>query len=179
MITGSKWLNYCTGEYKGLEDKYGNPSPYFRKTFTVEKKLEKATLLIAALGVFKVYVNGQEVMGDYLSPGWTDYRKQIPLIEYDITHLLQEKNAIGVVLGDGWAVGHIGSTTTFKRTSWSDMIEFVADIRLAYEDGTKAKREITNQPFGYDTLTDILRRMIPMQDSAMPMILREYDEDEE
>ncbi len=137
MITGSKWLNYCTGEYKGLEDKYGNPSPYFRKTFTVEKKLKKASLLIAALGVFKVYINGQEVMGDYLSPGWTDYRKQIPLVEYDITHLLQERNAVGVVLGDGWAVGHIGSTTTFKRTSWSDMIEFVADIRLEFEDGTK------------------------------------------
>jgi len=136
MLIGSKWLTYCTGEYKGLEDKYGNPSPYFRKTFCLEKKVEKAVLMISALGVFKVYVNGREVMGDYLSPGWTDYRKQLPLVEYDITSMLGEKNAIGVVLGDGWAVGHVGSTTTFKRTSWSDIVEFVAAIRLTYADGS-------------------------------------------
>ena len=136
MLIGSKWLTYCTGEYKGLEDKYGNPSPYFRKTFSIKKQIKKATLMISALGVFKVYINGREVMGDYLSPGWTNYNKQLPLVEYDITHLLGERNAIGVVLGDGWAVGHVGSTTTFKRTGWSDILEFVACIRLEYNDGT-------------------------------------------
>ena len=136
MLFGAKWLTYCTGEYKGLEDKYGNPSPYFRKVFSLDNTPKKATLQIAALGVFKVYVNGKAVMDDYLSPGWTDYRKQIPMVEYDITHLLGSQNAIGVVLGDGWAVGHIGSTTTFKRTSWSDIVEFVACIRLEYADGT-------------------------------------------
>ena len=29
MLLNAKWLTYCTGEYKGIDDKYGNPSPYF------------------------------------------------------------------------------------------------------------------------------------------------------
>lgn len=53
------------------------------------------------------------------------------------------------------------------------------ELIVTYEDGTKAKREITNHPTGYDSMLDLLRRMIPMQNRAMPMILQEEDEDEE
>ena len=135
MLLCSQWLTYKTGDYKGLEDHYGNPSPYFRKAFSLSQAPRRGTLLISALGIFKAYVNGQAVAEDYLAPGWVDYRKQLPLVSYDITHLLNEHNAIGIVLGDGWAVGHVGSNYTFKRTSWSDQIEFTATIRLEYADG--------------------------------------------
>lgn len=136
MLMKSKWITYTTGDYKGIDDKYGNPSPYFRKAFALSGKPQKACLMISALGVFKAYFNGQAVSNDYLAPGWVDYRKQLPVVEYDITHLLQEKNAVGVVLGDGWAVGHVGSNFTFKRTSWNDTIEFTALVRITYDDGT-------------------------------------------
>ena len=53
------------------------------------------------MGVFKIYVNGKTVADDYLSPGWVDYNKKMPFVRYDITSLLDEQNAIGVVLGDG------------------------------------------------------------------------------
>ncbi len=55
----------------------------------------------------------------------------------------------------------------------------MTELIVTYEDGTRAKREITHRPYGYDTLSDLLRRMIPMQNSAMHMILRGYDEEEE
>ena len=136
MFFNAKWITYPTGDYKGLEDQYGNPAPYFRHTFSLEKKVVKAELLASALGVFKFYVNGHTIGNDYLSPGWVDYGKKMPFIRYDITPFLKEDNGIGVVLGDGWAVGHVGSNTTFKRTSWSDQIELSAQIQLQYEDGT-------------------------------------------
>ncbi len=85
MIFKADWITYKTGEYKSADDKYGNPSPYFRKTFCVEKPVKKATLSVSALGVFKAYLNGRAVADDYLSPGWVDYRKKLPVIEYDIT----------------------------------------------------------------------------------------------
>lgn len=138
MLMHSDWITYTTGEYKGLEDKYGNPAPYFRKAFALKEKPAKATLLISALGVFSAYVNGKAVSNDYLSPGWVDYSQQLPLVTYDLTDMVNAgSNAIGVVLGDGWAVGHVGSTYTFKRTSYSDRIEFSATIRVEYEDGSK------------------------------------------
>ena len=136
MLLFSKWITYTTGDPKGMDDKYGNPSPYFRKSFTLKPGVRKATLQISALGVFNVYMNGHPVSNDYLSPGWTDYLKHLPMVTYDVSHLVQEKNGIGVVLGDGWALGHLGSTTTFKRTGYSDRIEFTATLRAEYEDGS-------------------------------------------
>ena len=136
MLFESEWIYYTTGEYKSADDKYGNPSPYFRKTFTVEKKIKKATLFASALGVFKLYINGSEVSNDYLSPGWVNYRKKLPFLRYDITEMIEKNNAVGAVLGDGWAVGHLGSDYAFKRNGYTDRIEFTALIRLEYEDGT-------------------------------------------
>ena len=137
MLLNSKWITFQTGDYKTADDKYGNPSPYFRKEFVLKKSVKSAQLLISALGVFKVYINGDAVSDDYLSPGWVDYSKKLPLITYDISDKLKEKNAIGVVLGDGWAIGHIGSNYTFKRNCWNDRIEFSAEIRITYSDGER------------------------------------------
>ena len=103
--------------------------------FKIDGKVKKATLFASALGVFKIYINGQEVMNDYLSPGWVNYRKKLPFMQYDVTNMLCEKNAIGAVLGDGWAVGHLGSDYAFKRNGYSDRIEFTAILRIEYEDG--------------------------------------------
>ena len=139
MHFNAKWITYPTGEYKGLEDKYGNPAPYFRHTFSLKGKVAKAELLASALGVFKFYINGQAISDDYLAPGWVDYGKKLPFVRYDVTRFLKENNGIGVVLGDGWAVGHVGSNTTFKRTSWSDQIELSAQLQVTYEDGSIEK----------------------------------------
>jgi alpha-L-rhamnosidase len=48
---------------------------------------------------------------------------------------ITENNAVGVIVSDGWAVGHIGSNYTFKRANYSDRIEFTALIRIEYVDG--------------------------------------------
>lgn len=135
MLFRSKWITYQTGEYKGIDDKYGNPAPYFRKTFSLSGEVKCATLFASAMGVFKFYLNGQEVARDYLSPGWVDCSRKLPLMRYDITPLLEARNAVGVILSDGWAVGHVGSNYTFKRTSYSDRVELSACIRIEYADG--------------------------------------------
>ena len=53
MIFNAKWIAYTTGEYKGIDDRYGNPSPYFRRTFTAKPGLRRAMLAVAAMGVYK------------------------------------------------------------------------------------------------------------------------------
>ena len=135
MLFDSKWITYKTGEYKSCDDKYGNPSPYFRRAFSLKGEVAKATLLASALGVFKVYLNSQPIAEDFLSPGWVDYSKKLPYVKYDITDKLLINNAVGVVLGDGWAIGHIGSNYTFKRNTYNDRVEFTALIRIEYKSG--------------------------------------------
>lgn len=86
------------------EDKLTRNAIYFRKEFTLEN-CQKAILKITALGWFKVFVNGQTVTDEEFLPGWTDYTKRVPLLKYDITDQLKANNAIGVIVGDGWARG--------------------------------------------------------------------------
>ena len=135
MLFDSKWITYKTGQYKSCDDKYGNPSPYFRKTFTLKEEVKNATLFVSALGVFKVFLNSKSVADDFLSPGWVDYSKKLPFVKYDITDALCKNNALGIVLGDGWAIGHIGSNYTFKRNTYNDRIEFTALLRIEYKNG--------------------------------------------
>ena len=144
MLFESTWITYKTGEYKSADEKYGNPAPYFRQTFSLKGKVKQATLFASALGVFKLYINGRPVANDYLSPGWVNYAKKLPFVRYDVTELLIENNAIGAVLADGWAVGHLGSTYAFKRNGYSDRIEFTALLKIEYADGTA--EEIATDP---------------------------------
>ena len=144
MLLYSKWITYETGTDNGRKAKYGTPSPYFRKEFIITKKVKKAWLFISSLGIYKLYLNGEAVSNDYFSPGWVDYFKKLPLIKYDITEMIQEENAIGVVLGDGWAIGHLGSNYAFERNGYSNRIEFTMTISIEYEDG-KVEEIITDE----------------------------------
>lgn len=160
MLLDSKWITYTTGEYKDADAPYGNPSPYFRKEFDLSGVVKKAEIWISALGVYKLYLNGAPVADDYLSPGWVDYTQKLPLISYDITERIAARNAIGVVLGDGWAVGHIGSNYTFKRNNYTDRLEFTLTVKITYEDG-RGETVITDQSWKATT-GEILRSDIYM-----------------
>ncbi|MBQ9084127.1 MAG: family 78 glycoside hydrolase catalytic domain [Clostridia bacterium] len=137
MLINSKWITYKTGPRRDKDEKYGNPSPYFRRNFSTRGGVKSAILSISSLGVYKAYINGEAVAEDFLSPGWVDYRKKLPLVRYDITDKIKESNAIGVVLGDGWAVGHLGSTYAFLRCGYCEWMEFTAQIDIEYLDGTR------------------------------------------
>lgn len=84
-------------------------APYFRREFTVDEDLVKATLLVTALGIVDPYVNGNRVGDDVLSPGWTSYRHRLMVSSHDVTDLLHVgTNAVGAIVGEGWAVGRLG-----------------------------------------------------------------------
>ncbi len=81
----------------------------FRKEFSVEQPVRKATLYASALGLFDVELNGRDAVPDLFPPGWTDYNKRVYYNTYDVTALVaQGKNAIGATLAPGWYSGHIG-----------------------------------------------------------------------
>ena len=117
-------------------ERYGNACPYFRKEFALgDKKVQKAELWATAIGVFKAYINGVEADGDYMSPGFTDYRKRIPWCRYDVTDKLKSKNAVVLVAGDGWAVGYMGNAM-YRQNYYRDVC-VCAKITVVYEDGSK------------------------------------------
>ena len=87
----------------------GQGAPYLRRSFVVEKPIERARLYSTALGVYEPYLNGERVGKDIFAPGWTDYHTRIQYQTYDVTELLQNgENVLGAMLGVGWYAGHVG-----------------------------------------------------------------------
>jgi alpha-L-rhamnosidase len=112
-----------------------SPAPYLRREFTVVKPVASARLYATAIGVYEANLNGTRVGEDIFAPGWTDYHRRIQYQVYDITSLIQQgSNALGAVLGDGWAVGHIAWA---GRQRYADCPRFLAQIVITYTDGSK------------------------------------------
>ncbi len=75
------------------------PPVYFRKTFTIPKKIKKAYAFVTALGLFEFQLNGETISEYKLTPGWTDYNKRVHYISYDIREKLKTSfNSIGLNL---------------------------------------------------------------------------------
>src|SRR5674476_1186208 len=79
------------------------PAPYFRKEFIANKKIINARAYIAVAGLFELYVNGEKVGNHRLDPMYTRFDRRTLYLTHDITKMLKEgKNAVGVLLGNGW-----------------------------------------------------------------------------
>ena len=74
---------------------------YLRKEFDFDKEVRQATLYISGLGMYEAFINGKRVGEQVLAPAPTDYRRTVLYNAFDVTSLLAQKNAIGVVLGNG------------------------------------------------------------------------------
>ena len=130
-----RWIYYHTGEKKRPDSRQGNPSPYFRKCFSLKDDIERAVMYVSCLGVFKAYINGTEVSSGYIAACRCDYEKRLPVIKYDVTELLKPDNAVGIVCGEGWAVGSVPFGNSFRRGCFSDEIYLYAVIDIVYKNG--------------------------------------------
>ena len=76
---------------------------YARRTFELTKPVKRVAANVCGLGQFAFYVNGKKAGDHELDPAWTDYRKLIYYLTYDVKDLLREgENVIGAEVGNGW-----------------------------------------------------------------------------
>ena len=110
------------------------PASYLRRTLTLSKNVQSARLFVTALGSYRVFLNGSRVGDDVLTPDFTEYRKRVLYQEYDVTKMLVNgKNAISAVLGDGW----YGSPLTWAGMHFfAPPDRFRAQLELDYTDGS-------------------------------------------
>lgn len=126
------------------------PAPLLRKSFLITKEISSARVYVSGLGFFEMYLNGEKVGKDVMSPNLTLYGKRDDLGEigvminnnfreyrvmyltYDIKDLLKQgENVVGAILGNGfynpgcyWTQGY-GSP------------RFLGQIHIKYADGTE------------------------------------------
>ena len=74
-----------------------------RKEFEISGPIVRARAYICGLGYYELRINGEKVGFNVLDPAWTTYDKRALYVAYDITTMLRAgKNAVGVILGQGW-----------------------------------------------------------------------------
>lgn len=115
------------------------PCPYLRREFSLKKAaVRKARLYATARGVYELYLNGRKVGEDVLAPGWTDYDKRIQYQTYDVSGMLvDEQNALGGILGDGWYAGFVGMDPKRRGAHYGTHPQLLLQLNVEYEDGDR------------------------------------------
>lgn len=79
------------------------PARLFRRQFRLDKKGQSGRLYVAALGSFRIWINGRRIGDDELQTEPAEYRRHIPYRTYDIGELLRPgDNVVGMMVGDGF-----------------------------------------------------------------------------
>ncbi len=118
----AKWVGAPWQQENGQTD--ADAAPLLRKDFVLPHGFVHARAYVTGLGYFELFVNGQKVGDDVLTPAQTDYgtRENIKVghpvdpvfsghrvlyLAYDVTALLKPgTNALGAMLGNGWYNRH-------------------------------------------------------------------------
>lgn len=113
------------------------PTPYFRIIFTTGKRIKSARAYIAVAGLYELYINGQKIGDHRLDPMYTRFDRRTLYVTYDVTEQIENgKNAVGVLLGNGWYNLQSTAVWDFHKAPWRNRPAFCLDLRLTYEDGT-------------------------------------------
>lgn len=131
FITAADGVLVKSEEAEGTADK---PAPYFRKDITADKEIESAYVYTTALGVYELYINGENVNRAKFAPGFTDYHKTLQYNFYDISKYLKTGiNTVGAIVGDGW---YKSSLSIVGRNNFGYECAFSAYIYIIYRDGS-------------------------------------------
>lgn len=137
---------------------------YVRKRFAATGEVKNAYLCCTAYGLYQVYIDGEKIGSDELTPGWTSYKNHLLYQVYDVTENLRknetqvektsnnddetdnidnkesardtnEPHCIGAMLGAGYYKGLMGFLGL--RNNYGTQTGFLAQLHITYEDGRK------------------------------------------
>lgn len=133
----AQWLGYGKPLAEPTDWRQEASSPLFRKTFDLEKPVERAVVSVCGLGYHELRLNGAKVGDHVLDPAFTRYDKRALYVTYDITESLKQgKNAVGVMLGNGWYNMHTRAVWDFDRAPWRDRPTVLLNLHVEFADGT-------------------------------------------
>jgi alpha-L-rhamnosidase len=111
--------------------------PLLRRGFRLRGTPFKARVYAAALGGYRLTVNGAPAGPGAFLPDWTDYRHRLTYQTYDVTPLLRRgENAMGVLLGAGWYASRMGYSS--RRYAYGPPpVRLLLELHVTYADGSE------------------------------------------
>ncbi len=136
LLDHTEWkAQWITPEPEGI-DPLSEPAFLLRKEFKLKTGITSARIYGTGVGLYELFLNGERVGADLLSPGWTSYHHRLQYQTYDITEQLSEgANILGTVLGDGWYKGTLSFEN--KRHVYGDRRAALFQLYVKYDDGSE------------------------------------------
>jgi len=79
------------------------PAPLLRKELAINKEIASARAYVTGVGYYELYINGNKIGDHVLDPGFTRSDRRTLYATYAIENaLIQGKNAVGIILGNGF-----------------------------------------------------------------------------
>ncbi len=111
------------------------PAALLRHEFVIDRPVVAARLHATAQGLYEAFLNGQRAGDAELTPGFTQYDVRLQVQTADVTGSLRPgRNAVAVVLSDGWFRGQIGIARAADQ--WGDRLAFLGQLQLTHDDGS-------------------------------------------
>jgi alpha-L-rhamnosidase len=108
------------------------PARLLCRAFMYEGKHDKARLHVAALGGYRIWLNGKRVNDDELQAQPSDYDNSIPYRSYDVGHLVLEgENSLGVMVGDGFYASYQAPDGRYSYGAAPRRLKLCLDITQA------------------------------------------------
>lgn len=143
ILTYAEWKSTRWIGYNQLspEDHIGQFSKlaarYLRKEIKIEKQISNAKVYIMGMGLYELYINGQKIGDQVLSPIPTDYSKNIKYNVFDVTsHLSPGENVISSILGNGRFFSMRQEYKPYKIKSFG-FPKMALQLDIRYTDGTR------------------------------------------
>jgi len=136
LLEPAAWRAEWIGMGGPLEATPGASGPLVRKEIVLPGPIRRARAYVSGLGWGELSINGVKVSDDVLTPGLSDYTREIQYCTYDVGPLLRPgPNALGLMLGNGWFSA--ASILPWERGRWSDRPQAILQLVVELEDGSE------------------------------------------
>lgn len=110
--------------------------PMLVKEFSTEKTYKKSRIYVTGLGLYEMYLDGERVGKEYLTPGCTDYNQWIQYQTYEV-ELKKGDHRIEVFLADGWYKGRFGLDHAVNN--YGDQYKMILELVMQDANGNEDK----------------------------------------
>lgn len=120
------------------ELRFDDPTPIFRRKFTVCSVPQRAVLQVCGLGFGCWFLNGNLISEDLFTAPVSDYNKTLWYNTYDITDQIRKgENQFAVMLGNGFFNEAHKSAWDYEKASWRSNLKFSLLLKLHFSDRTE------------------------------------------
>lgn len=134
----AKWIGYDKASPWDSVTQWSRLSArYLRKQFQSSPGIKRATVYIAGMGLYELYINNRKIGDQVLAPAPTDYRKSVLYNVHDVTADIQAgNNVIATVLGNGRFFTMRQNYKTQKHNTFG-YPKLLLLLEIEYTNGTK------------------------------------------